>query len=91
MPDHNSGDERNRLAELYAAMADEELQLLARDFASLSPEGQEALEAEFRRRDLIPEVDLHTQNQGQDVMEWDDSLGEAPQIPGSTRNSFPGE
>ena len=72
MPDHNSGDERNRLAELYAAMADEELQLLARDFASLSPEGQEALEAEFRRRDLIPEVDLHTQNQGQDVMEWDD-------------------
>ena len=26
-----------------------------------------------------------------DVMEWDDSLGEAPQIPGSTRNSFPGE
>lgn len=72
MPDDNSGGERDRLAELYAAMADEELQLLAHDFGSLSREGQEALEAEFRRRDLTPEVDLHVPTQGQDVMEWAD-------------------
>ena len=72
MPDDNSGGERDRLAELYAAMADEELQPLAHDFGSLSREGQEVLEAEFRRRDLTPEVDLHVPTRGQDVMEWDD-------------------
>jgi hypothetical protein len=49
-----------------------ELQHLAHDFASLSPEGQQALEAEFRRRDLIPELDLRVHNQGEDIMEWDD-------------------
>jgi hypothetical protein len=26
-----------------------------------------------------------------DVMEWDDPLGEAPQIPGSSRSASPGE
>ena len=71
MPDDNSGGERDRLAELYAAMADEELQPLAHDFGSLSREGQEVLEAEFRRRDLTPEVDLHVPTRGQDVLEWD--------------------
>ena len=30
------------------------------------------LEAEFRRRDQTPEVDLHVPTRGQDVMEWDD-------------------
>ena len=72
MPDDNSGEERDRLAELYAALADEELQLLAHDFGSLSREGQQVLEAEFRRRGRTPGVDLHLPTQGQDVMEWDD-------------------
>jgi hypothetical protein len=72
MPDHNSANEKQRLAGLYAAMADGELQLLARDFRSLSVEGQEALEEEFRRRDLAPEVDLYAPDPGHDVLEWDD-------------------
>jgi hypothetical protein len=53
-------------------MAEGELQMLARDFESLSPEAQEALESEFRRRDLIPETDLEAPDGGQDVLEWDD-------------------
>jgi len=72
MSDDTSDKERERLAELYAAMAEGELQLLAHDFTSLSPEGQQTLEAEFRRRDLIPDVDLRPQNHGEDIMEWDD-------------------
>lgn len=72
MPDHNPERERQRLAGLYSGMADAELQLLARDFRSLSPEGQEALEQEFQRRDLTPEVDLYAPDPGSDVLEWDD-------------------
>jgi len=72
MPENDSGQERQRLADLYAVMADGELQLLARDFGSLSPEAQEALEAEFRRRDLLPQVDLRAPDLGRDELEWDD-------------------
>ena len=53
-------------------MADEELQRLAHDFASLSAEAQDALQSEFQRRDLTPEVDLYASDAGQDVLEWDD-------------------
>jgi hypothetical protein len=68
MPEQDSDRERRRLAELYAGMADGELQLLARDFGSLSPEAQDALQT----RDLTPEVDLYAADAGRDVMEWDD-------------------
>ncbi len=71
MPD-DSNLERQRLADLYAAMADSELQLLRRDFASLSPEAKEVVEAEFRRRDLIADVDLSEPDPGQDELEWND-------------------
>ena len=72
MSDHDNNHEKQRLAALYAGMTDGELQLLAHDFSSLSFEGQEALEEEFRRRDLTPEVDLYAPDPGQDVLEWDD-------------------
>src|SRR5664279_4137890 len=72
MPEQDSDRERLRLAELYAGMADGELQSLARDFGSLSPEAQEALQTEFQRRDLTSEVDLYAPDAGRDVMEWDD-------------------
>jgi len=72
MAEQNADRERRRLADVYAAMADGELQLLAHDFASLSAEGQDALQSEFQRRGLIPEVDLYAPDTGQDVLEWDD-------------------
>ena len=72
MPEQDSDRERRRLAELYAGMADGELQLLAHDFAGLSPEAQDALQSEFQRRDLTPEVDLDASDPGLDVLEWDD-------------------
>jgi hypothetical protein len=72
MSEHDTDGERSRLAELYAEMADGELQLLGRDFASLSPRAQDALQSEFRRRDLTPEGDLYAPDPGQDVLEWDD-------------------
>jgi hypothetical protein len=70
MPENDP--EQQRLAELYANMADGELQLLARQFASLSIEARQALESEFLRRDVVPEVDLYAPDPGQDVVEWDD-------------------
>jgi hypothetical protein len=72
MPDDHSGNERERLAAVYAAMVDGELQRLAHEFASLSPEAQQALEDEFRHRNLIPDVDLLAQTQSEDRVEWDD-------------------
>lgn len=72
MSDHDPNHEKQPLAALYAGMADDEVQKLAHEFGSLSPEGQEALEEEFRRRDLPPEVDLYASDAGQDVLEWDD-------------------
>jgi hypothetical protein len=72
MSDQEPNHEKQRLATLYAGMADGELQKLAHEFGSLSLEGQEALEEEFRRRDLTPEADLYAPDSGQDVFEWDD-------------------
>ena len=72
MPEQDPDRERRRLAELYAEMADGELQSLAHDFAGLSPEAQDALQSEFQRRDLTPEVELSVADPGQDVLEWDD-------------------
>jgi hypothetical protein len=53
-------------------MADGELQLLARDFLSLSQDARIVLETEFQRRGVVPEVDLHGSDPGQDVIEWDE-------------------
>jgi hypothetical protein len=53
-------------------MADGELQLLARDVASLSPDARMILESELQRRGVAPEVDLHDPDLGQDVIEWDE-------------------
>ena len=72
MPEQDSDRERRRLAELYGGMADGELQSLAHDFAGLSPEAQDALQSEFQRRDLTPELELSLADPGQDVLEWDD-------------------
>ena len=74
MAEQDADRERCRLAELYAPMADGELQKLARDYPSLSVEGQESLEAGFRRRGLVPEVDLRSPNVGLDVLEWSELI-----------------
>ncbi len=72
MPEPDSYQERLRLAELYAQMADGELQLLASDSASLTPEAQDALKSEIRRRDLTREDHPYTPDAARDVLEWDD-------------------
>src|SRR2546423_9382665 len=50
-----SGGERNRLAQLYAAMPDGELQELASETESLTDEARAALALEMSRRKLTPE------------------------------------
>jgi len=45
-------DESRRLAELYSAMNDGELENIARDPSSLTPAAQSALTTELRRRNL---------------------------------------
>lgn len=49
-----SADERGRLAELYSAMSDAELERIAKDPGSLTDAAQNALQAEVRRRGLSP-------------------------------------
>src|SRR5713101_4011763 len=51
-----SGGERNRLAQLYAAMPDGELQELARETESLTDEAKAALALEMSHRKLGPEA-----------------------------------
>lgn len=48
----DSEEERQRLAKLYAAMSDGELEKVADDEASLTDAAREALRAEIERRDL---------------------------------------
>ena len=50
-------DEKRRLAQLYAALSDAELQKLARESGSLPPTAREVLDDELDRRDLddLPE------------------------------------
>jgi len=50
--DQNPGRERQRLTELYAGMADGELEKLAADAGSLSDVAREALRAEISKRKL---------------------------------------
>jgi hypothetical protein len=50
------GGERNRLAQLYAAMPDGELQQLARETESLTEEARAALALEMSRRKLASEA-----------------------------------
>ena len=45
-------EERNRLAQLYAALSDGELQQLARETGSLTDEARAALALEMSRRDI---------------------------------------
>jgi hypothetical protein len=52
MQQTDTEQERKRLAELYANMADEELQGLASDSASLTAVARETLKAEISRRGL---------------------------------------
>ncbi|HTR46359.1 MAG TPA: hypothetical protein VMM16_03095 [Verrucomicrobiae bacterium] len=52
MTDQNPGRERQRLAELYAGMADGELEKLAGEAATLSDVAREALRLETSRRGL---------------------------------------
>jgi Putative prokaryotic signal transducing protein len=49
-------DESRRLAELYSAMNDGELENIARDPSSLTPAAQSALTTELRRRNLTQGV-----------------------------------
>ena len=47
-----SPEERNRLAQFYAALTDGELQQIAREAGSLTDEAKAALESEMSRREL---------------------------------------
>ena len=49
-------DESKRLADLYRAMNDGELENIAKDPSSLTDAAQSALATEMRRRDLVPET-----------------------------------
>jgi hypothetical protein len=51
-----SSEERNRLAQLYAAMSDGELQQLASETESLTGEARAALALEMSRRKLLSEA-----------------------------------
>jgi hypothetical protein len=48
----SSDQERRRLADVYAGMADGELASLARDSASLTEDARQVLQAEMARRHL---------------------------------------
>jgi len=53
MADHDVEKERRRLAELYAGMAEGELEKLAAEAGSLSDEARQVLERELARRKLV--------------------------------------
>lgn len=69
MANDDSERERQRLTELYVQMTDAELQDIARDSGSLSDEAWDALEAEFARRGLSPEVEVSNENH-QEIPDW---------------------
>src|SRR4029077_9321483 len=50
--DFRSREERNRLAQFYAALSDGELQQIARETGSLTHEGRAALALEMSHRDI---------------------------------------
>ena len=72
MANDDAQSERQRLAEIYAAMADGELQLTARDAVSLTDEARQVLQDEFARRSLTPEADLKNPQPSFDVAEFDE-------------------
>jgi hypothetical protein len=74
MANDDSKRERQRLAETYVGMADGELQGLARDSGSLSEEAWDALEAEFARRKLSPEVELSHESPGEEIPDWNELI-----------------
>src|ERR1700730_5484961 len=53
---YGSREERNRLAQLYAALSDGELQQLAREAGSLTDQARAALALEMARRDIALEA-----------------------------------
>jgi hypothetical protein len=59
-----SRGERNRLAQLYAALSDGELQRLAGETESLTEEARAALALEMSRRDIPAETAGETENSG---------------------------
>ena len=56
--------ERNRLAQLYAALSDAELQRLAGETESLTEEARAMLALEMSRRDIPAETPGETENSG---------------------------
>jgi Putative prokaryotic signal transducing protein len=72
MDSRDSEQEKRRFAELYASMADGELESLARESDSLSDDARQALEAEISRRPTIAESASIGTDAGHDVTEWDD-------------------
>ena len=69
MDDHDSEQERRKFAELYAGMADGELESIVGEADSLSDAAWEALQAEMEKRGMAP----HSIAIGsRDVAEWDD-------------------
>ena len=52
--------ERQRLAELYRGMSDEELELTAQDSSKLTDDAWQILQSELNRRQMNIDVDGHT-------------------------------
>jgi hypothetical protein len=74
MANDDSERERQRLGELYASLADGELQGVARDSGSLSDEAWDALAAEFTRRGVSPEVELSRENPTEEIPDWNELI-----------------
>ena len=72
MDSRDSEQEKRRLAELSAGMADGELESIARESDSLTDDARQALEAEIGRRPMVPESLPIDADAGYDVTEWDD-------------------
>lgn len=67
-PDYEQ--EHKRLAELYAAMSDGELESIAQNPLSLTDASRQALQGELGRRHLGPLPEQS--NDGEDAVEWED-------------------
>ncbi len=72
MADHDPEQERQRLAKLYAAMSDGELEAIAADSAELTDAARQALTDELARRHPEAAVVVNTAARGRDSMELAD-------------------
>jgi Putative prokaryotic signal transducing protein len=72
MDSRDAEQEKRRFAELYAGMADGELESIARESDSLTDEARQALEEEINRRPKIPASATVDTDEGHHVTEWDD-------------------